>query len=67
MIEDGVNGFIIDISQPEAIADKIQTIIQLDPQSQQNLRLQARATVLGYGPDGYYQNFMQMLEQAGAR
>lgn len=67
VIKDGVNGFIIDISQPEAIAVKIQAVIRLDPPSEQNVRQQARAAVLGYGPEGYYQRFMQMLEQVGAR
>ena len=55
------------ISKMQAIADKIQAVIQLDPQSEQNVRQQARAAVLDYGPEGYYQRFMQMLEQVGAR
>lgn len=67
VIKDGINGFIIDISQPEAIADKIQAVIRLDQQNQQSVRQQARSTVLCYGPEGYYQRFMQMLEQVSAQ
>jgi len=67
VVEDGVNGFVIDPDQPQTIAHKIQAVRQLDAQTQLNLRQQARTSVLEYGPESYYQRFNQMLNQVGAR
>ncbi|MDD2457654.1 MAG: glycosyltransferase, partial [Eubacteriales bacterium] len=67
VIEDGINGYIMDIDQPEAIASKIQKAMQLDLHTSNELRQKARATVLEYGPEGYYRRFLQMLDQVRAR
>lgn len=65
VIQDGVNGFIIDISQPDSIASKIEFVMHLDAGVLRDIRHQARSTVLEYGPEGYYQRFMKMLEEVG--
>ena len=67
MIQDGINGYIIEIDQPEAIASKIKGVMQLDTDTRDDLRQKARATVLEYGPEGYYRRFMQMLDQLETR
>jgi len=67
VVEDGVNGLIIDPEQPDTIVQKIQAIRQLNTPTRLKLRQHARTSVLEYGPEGYYQRFIQMLDQVGAR
>lgn len=67
VIQDGINGYLIDTDQPAAISSKIEQIMHLDPQTRNKLRQNARATVLEYGPEGYYQRFMHLLDQVGVR
>jgi len=62
-IRDSQNGYLVDINQPAAIGDRIIAILHQERSAADQVRSQARLSVLPYGPQTYYQHFMSMLDQ----
>lgn len=67
VIQDAQTGFITDLNDPKQIAVKIQAIIGLSTTEKQTIRQQARASVLSYGREGYYQNLTRILDEVAQR